>query len=225
VLARWAGGVNPGARRRCLALWLAAFLAPATVLVAQETSLRLEVGLDSASAGTRDPVVRTRNLLEDTPWLSALRQGLPLRLLYRTELWRSREGWLDELVRQVEWTVVVRHEPLLDQFSVVRFLPPRRVLQNRYATPGVLAQALGVAYPLRIAPTTPGRYYYSAVLEVTTLSDSDLDEVERLIRNGLDPGRTSGGSLADRARRLVLRLAGLPTLTLRGQSTAFEVGP
>jgi hypothetical protein len=207
-----------------LGLWLWLLAAPGSVLAAQEASLRLEVALDSARAGTRDPVVRTRNLLEDTPWLSTLRQGLPLRLQYRTELWRSRDGWLDELVRQVEWTVVVRHEPLLDQFSVVRFLPPGRILQNRYATPGVLADALGVAYPLRIAPATPGRYYYTAVLEVTTLSESDLDEFERLIRSGLDPRSSGAGSLTDRARRLVLRLAGLPTLTLRGQSAAFEVG-
>lgn len=195
------------------------------MLPAQEAGLRLDVSLDSARAGTRDPVVRTRNLLEDTPWLSTLRQGLPIRLQYRTELWRSREGWLDELVRQVEWTVVVRHEPLLDQFSVVRFLPPGRILENRYATPGVLAQALSVAYPLRIAPAVSGRYYYSAVLQVTTLSESDLDEFERLIRSGLDPRGSGAGSLADRARRLVLRLAGLPTLTLRGQSAAFEVVP
>lgn len=223
MLAQWAAGVNPRVRRLRLVLWLAAVLPPGSALPAQENSLRLEVGLDSAAAGARDPVVRTRNLLEDTPWLSALRRGLPLRLQYRTELWRSREGWLDELVRQVEWTVMVRHEPLLDQFSVVRFLPPRRVLQNRYATPGGLTEALGVAYPLRIAPAIPGRYYYRAVLEVTTLSDSDLDEFERLVRNGLDPGRAGGGSLTDRARRLLLGLAGLPTLTLRGQSAEFEV--
>lgn len=211
-------------RRVRLAFSLAAMACLVAPLHAQESGLRLEVELDTARTGTRDPIVRTRNLLEDTPWLSTLRQGLPLRLQYRTELWRSREGWLDELVRQVEWTVVVRHEPLLDQFSVVRFLPPRRILQNRYATPGVLAQAIGVAYPLRIAPSDPGRYYYSAVLEVTTLSESDLDEFERLIRSGLDPG-SSRRSLADRARRLVLGLAGLPTLTLRGQSAVFEVVP
>ncbi len=212
-------------RRAALGLWLCLLPAPGATVAAQDAGLRLEVGLDSARAGTRDPVVRTRNLLEDTPWLSTLRQGLPLRLQYRAELWRSREGWLDDLVRQVEWTVVVRHEPLLDQFSVVRFLPPGRILQNRYATPGVLAEALGVAYPLRIAPGVPGRYYYSAVLEVTTLSESDLDEFERLIRSGLDPRSSGAVSLADRARRLVLRLAGLPTLSLRGQSRPFEVGP
>lgn len=213
------------ARRVRLGLWLFLLFAPGAALSAQDAGVRLEVGLDSARAGARDPVVRTRNLLEDTPWLSTLRQGLPVRLQYRAELWRSREGWLDDLVRQVEWTVVVRHEPLLDQFSVVRFLPPGRILQNRYATPGVLAEALGVIYPLRIAPSAPGRYYYSAVLEVTTLSQSDLDEFERLIRSGLDPRTSGAGSLTDRARRLVLRLAGLPTLTLRGQSAAFEVVP
>lgn len=182
------------------------------------------VQLDVAVADNgRDARVRTENLLADTPWLSALRQGLPVRLQYRLEVWRSREGWFDEVARSVEWTVLVKHEPLLDQFSVVRFIPPRRVSENRYATPGALAAALGVAYQLPIAPAEAGRYYYSATLTVTTLSDSDLDQFERLLRGGLDPGNAGGGSLAERARRLVLRLAGLPTLTVTGQSVGFEV--
>jgi len=189
---------------------------------AQDTApVRLEVELDSL---TRDPVVRTRNLLADTPWLSALRQGLPVRLQYRLEVWRSREAWLDDVQRQIEWTVVVRHEPLLDHFSVVRLLPPNRILRNVYATPGALTSALGAAYPIRVSPREPGRYYYSATLTVATLSDSDVDQLDRILRGELDPRNSEGGSLAERARRLVLRLAGLPTLSLSASSPSFEVG-
>jgi hypothetical protein len=197
-------------------------LLAAVPAAAQDTApVGLEVELDSL---TRDPVVRTRNLLADTPWLSALRQGLPVRLQYRLEVWRSREAWLDDVQRQIEWTVVVRHEPLLDHFSVVRLLPPNRILRNVYATPGALASALGAAYPIRVSPREPGRYYYSATLTVATLSDSDVDKLDRVLRGELDPRNSEGGSLAERARRLVLRLAGLPTLSLSASSPAFEVG-
>jgi len=189
----------------------------------QGTQVRLQVEVVATGRDSLGALVRTENLFAETPWLSALRQGLPVRLQYRLELWRSREGWLDEVARAVEWTVLVKHEPLLDQFAVVRFTPPRRVTENRYATPGALAEALGLPYQLPVAPQEPGRYYYSASLTVTTLSDSDLDQFERLLRSGLDPGNARGGSLAERARRLVLRIAGLPTLSLTGESPQFEV--
>ena len=212
------GGAAPrrGWRGALVALCLVA--AP---LAAQDSAqVRLDVTLDSAGTAAR---VRTENLFADTPWLSALRQGLPVRLQYRLEVWRSREQWFDEVARSVEWTVLVKHEPLLDQFAVVLFAPPRRVTESRYATPGALAAALGRTYQLPIAPAEPGRYYYAGTLTVTTLSDSDLDQFERLLRGSLDPGNASGGSLAERARRLVLRLAGLPTLSVTGQSALFDV--
>jgi hypothetical protein len=200
-------------------------LIPVRPAGAQDSAaVALEVTLtrDSTPTGARSPVVRTRNLIADTPWLSTLRQGLPVRLQYRLELWRSREGWFDVLERQLDWTVVVRHEPLLDQFSVVRLLPPNRVLQNRYATPGALAGALSTAYQYTIAPASEGTYYYTATLGVATLSDSDLDEMERFLKGELEGGVQSGG-LGRSARRLVLRLAGLPTLSLSARSPSFDV--
>jgi hypothetical protein len=195
------------------------------VVAAQDsTQVLLEVNLaaDTTPRGGRDATVRTRNLFADTPWLSALRQGLPVRLQYRLEVWRSRAGWFDVLDRQLEWTVVVRHEPLLDQFSVVRLIPPNRVLQNRYATPGALAAVLGsTIYRFKVAPESEGQYYYAASLDVSTLSDSDLDDLQRLLKGEL--GRGEGQSLTQRARRLILRLAGLPTLSVQGRSESFGV--
>ena len=208
--------------RATLALAALSLLAPLSRLAAQDTAaVRLEVQLDSVRQGTRDPIIRTKNLLEDTPWLAALRQGLPVRLQYRLEIWRSRSGWLDALERQVEWTVVVRHEPVLDQFWVVRLLPPSRVVQNRYATTGGLAEALGSVYKLPIAPKTEGTYYYNASLTVETLSESDLDTFDRTLRGELTPKQ--GESLGDRARRLILKLAGLPKLSVAARSEEFEV--
>lgn len=196
-----------------------ALLTGAGPLAAQDTTaVALEVRLTPG----HDPVVRTRNLLEDTPWLSALREGLPVRLQYRLETWRSREAWPDVLDRTVEWTLVVRHEPLLDQFSITRLGPGNFTQTRRVATPGALADVLGLGYEFRIAPRTAGQYYYTASLEVVTLSESDLDKFERVLRGELQ-SENGGTSFAERARRLLLRLAGLPRLNLQGRTVGFEV--
>jgi hypothetical protein len=194
-------------------------LAPRSAHAQDSSDVHLELTLAGTS---RDPVVGTRNLLEDTPWLSALRQGLPVRLQYRLEIWRSREAWLDEVQRQIEWEVVIKHEPLLDQFSVVRLLP-NGVRRNVYATPGALAAALGVPVRFTVAPGEAGTYYYAASLGVTTLSDSDLDQFERVVRGELEPGTGDRRSLLQRARSLVLSIAGLPTLSVKARSDVFEV--
>lgn len=190
-------------------------------LAAQDTSaVRLEVAL---APTTQDPTVFTRNLLEDTPWLSTLRQGLPIRLQYRLEIWRSREAWLDDVVRQLEWTIVVRHEPLLDQFTVTRVGPYKGVFTRRLGTAGALAEYLGIGLQFPVVPKETGRYYYTAALSVATLSDSDLDKFERVLRGEIDAESSGGGGIAERARRLVLKLAGLPTANYPAQSEQFEV--
>jgi hypothetical protein len=207
-----------------LRLILLAALPTAPPVAAQDSAaVRLEVVL---APPAHDPVVFTRNLLEETPWLTALREGLPVRLQYRLEVWRSRQAWLDDVQRQLEWTIVVRHEPLLDQFTVTRIGPSNNgITQGRYATPAALAAVLGVGYQFPIAPRNQGRYYYTASLAVATLSDSDLEKLDQILRGELDPRNSEGGSLAERARRLILRLAGLPTLSLSASSEPFEVGP
>ena len=206
-----------------LALWAGAGRA-----AAQDSSgVRIEVTLspDSAPTGGRSPIIRTYNLLADTPWLSMLRSGFPVRLHYRLEMWRSRAGWFDEMVRAQDWDVVARHEPLLEQFTVTRLVGRNRV-ENRYATSGALAAVLGLPYRIKVLPRDDGGYYYIGTLEVTTLSDSDLDELERFFRGELQtvPDSQAGGTTAGRgARRLLLRLAGLPSLKLTGRSERFEV--
>ena len=195
---------------------------------AQAPTVRLTVRLagDTLPSGSRAPVVRSENLLDDGRWLAALRSGLPVRLHYRLEIWRSRGGWLDLLTRQTEWDVVVRHEPLLDQYSLLTLFA-NRAQERRYATVDALSAALAFAYQVNVGPADPGRYYYTAVLEVSTLSDSDLDELEKFLEGDLGDVSDGRGSLGDAlgrgATRFLLRLAGLPSLRLEARSRGFEV--
>jgi hypothetical protein len=190
--------------------------------------VQLEVSLapDSTPQGSRNPVVRSPGLLADDRWLGALRSGLPVRLHYGVEVWQSREGWFDLLVRQTEWDVVVRHEPLLDQYTMLT-ITGNRVQERRYATLDALSAALAFSYQVNVRPAQRGRYYYSTSVELSTLSDSDLDELERFLEGDL-PGVAQGKegigeALGRGATRILLRLAGLPSLRLESRTAAFQV--
>ena len=210
-----------------LLLALLAVTLPGEARAQTGNAVRLEVRLtpDTADNGARAPVVRSENLLGDGRWLSTLRSGLPVRLHYRIEVWRSRDGWLDELTRQVYWDVVVRHEPLLDQYTMLTIFGSR-VQERRYATLDALTAALAFAYQINVSPAGRGNYYYSATLEVSTLSDDDLDELERFLEGDLSEARGQGGvgdALERGATRFLLRLAGLPSLRLEARTRRFTI--
>jgi hypothetical protein len=188
---------------------------------------RLTVRLaDPTASGARAPVVRSEHLLDDGRWLETLRSGLPVRLHYGVGVWRSRGGWFDAFDRQIGWDVVLRHEPLLDQYTVLTVVGGR-ARERRYATVDALTAALAFAYQINVRPGLAGRYYYTASLEVSTLSDSDLDELQRFLEGDLDDvadGKQGvGDALGRGATRFLLRLAGLPTLRLEVRSPTFEV--
>lgn len=192
-----------------------------------EVRLHIALAADSTTSGSRAPIVRSENMLQsNSRWLSALRSGLPVRLHYRVEVWRSRGAWFDTFERQAEWDLVVRHEPLLDQYTLLTFVGAARQ-ERRYATLDALGAALAFAYQVNVRPTEAGRYYYAASLQVTTLSDSDLDELERFLAG--DIGENDGGddnlgaALGRGATRFLLRLAGLPSLRLEARSQHFSV--
>ena len=195
----------------------------------QTNPVRLHVTLtpDSAPSGARSPIVRSENLLgSESRWLSALRSGLPVRLHYRVETWRSREGWFDDFARQLEWNVVVRHEPLLDHYTLLTLVGQRRQ-ERRYATLDALGAALAFAYQVNVRPDEPGGYYYAASLQVSTLSDSDLDELKRFLAGDIGEAAQGSEGIGDvvgrGTTRILLRLAGLPSLRLEARSPRFVV--
>jgi hypothetical protein len=211
-------------------LLLAALTLPgAGALPAQGAAgVKLAVTLtpDAARQDGKLPEARVTGLLADDRWTSALLSGLPLRLHYRLELWRSRSSWFDAAVRSVEWDVVVRREPLLDQYSVTTVLLGR-TRQQRYADLNALGSALGVAYRIAVRANDPGEYYYVATLSVSTLSDADLDEMDRVMRGETGAATEDNGNVGDAvgrtARRMLLRVAGLPIMRVDGRSPTFRV--
>ncbi len=199
---------------RSAAVWLvvAALAAPRSTAQAPALAVTRDAGVAR---------VQATRLLDDGRFLDLMRSGFPLRLHFRLDLWRVRSGWFDRFITGVGWDAVARHDPLAEEFILIR----TGGSVTRYNTTEDLAAALAVPYRVTIDPRGDGRYYLVGRLEVTTLNDTDLEELTRWLRGDVTPavsGRESfGDALAHGAQRALVRIAGLPTLTLEGHSDLF----
>jgi hypothetical protein len=155
-----------------------------------------------------------------------MRSGFPLRLHYRLELWRVRSSWFDQYVREVPWDAVARHDPLADDFVLIR----TGGTVTRYATPEELARALEIPYTIPLHPPTSnsGRFYFLCRLEVTTLNDTDLEELSRWLKGDVGPAVSGEGNFGEAlvrgAQRVLVRIAGLPRQRLEARSPTFRIG-
>ena len=81
---------------------------------------------------------------------------------------------------------------------------------------------------MTLSPRGAGRFYFVSRLDVTTLNDSDLRELSNWLRGDMSPAvsgeGTVGDALARGAQRAIVRIAGLPKLTLEARSTEFRPG-
>jgi hypothetical protein len=211
--------------RRALLLLLVVLAAPLPA-AAQEV-VRLSVDLVSDTSGrTKHAVVHTDDLLTDPRVAPMLGSGFPVRLHYRLQTYRSRGTWFDAFVRQTEWDLVIRHEPLLDQYQVAEVF---RNAQRAYRYAGKDALMTGLAIPreVRVGPREPGEYYYVVSLEVSTLSDTDIKELEQFLSGEVAPAATGsepvGSAFTNAIRRALLSVAGLPSLRREARTDRFTV--
>lgn len=174
------------------------------------------------------PRVRSTGLLTDGKFVALMRSGFPLRLQYSLELWKVRSSWFDQYVREASWTAVARHDPLADDFVLIRGGGSGGEI-TRYATPEDLARALDIPYTvaLRTSGAGSGRFYFLARLEVTTLNDTDLQELSRWLAGDVGPAVSGEGNLgqalARGAQRVLVRLAGLPRQRLEARSPTIRI--
>ena len=169
------------------------------------------------------PRVQATALLADGKFAGLMRSGFPLRLHYRLELWRARSGWFDQYVSEASWDAVARHDPLADDFVLIR----TGGSVARYGTPEDLERALEIPFRVNLKARGSGTFYFLCRLEVTTLNDTDLEELTRWLKGDVSPavagGGNVGGALARGAQRLLVRIAGLPRLALEARSEPFSV--
>jgi len=208
------------------AVWLAAALLALGSAI--PGAVRAATLAQSAAIGVRPDtlrggraLLRIGSVLNDAALEEATRSGLPVRLRARVELWR--DGFFDDLEATANWSAVLLYEPL-DKVFIVR--GPDGAAQ-RYPTYSSARSAIEREVPLTVRPGRGGRYYYLAQLEIETLSLSDLEELERWLQGELGPAvggdRSVTSAVSEGAKRLLIRLLGLPARRLEARSERFEM--
>jgi hypothetical protein len=197
--------------RNALVAVLALLTAVAAPAVAQKPQVAIVLP-EPAALGTEGPAVRSQHLVTDGAMLDLLRNGFPARLHYKVERWTTG-GWFDDIAAETEWDVVVRYDALGKVFQVYRVVRRKTVLLGTVAS---IQEAEAIVDAPFIAPISlpkrNQRTYYNLVLEIETLSLTELDEVERWLRGELKPavrGKKNPGTAVGRGVRTVMvRLLG-----------------
>ena len=207
----------------------AALLALGSLLTAPAAAQRPKVGLsvqlgpDTFPRGVRYAQVKVRSLFADPDWANALDQSFPIRLTFRMEIWRSRDGWIDEFQRATEWSTVIQYEPLQDQYRVTELLLSGPA-ETRFQTRDELARWIGITREVDALPVGAGSFYYDVKLRISALSDEDMEEIEQFLAGGqATPSRPERSSIGRSFRRFLLRLAGLPGEELTVRTERFRV--
>ena len=210
-------------RAALLLLALGSGLAPSAA--SQTPRVGLVVGLWSKPEpnGARRAMVQVQDLLKDPTWAQALDQNFNIRLSFHLEIWRSRQGWMDDFQRSTEWSTLIQKEPLEGQYKVTRIVLSGPE-EFRFTTREELEKWVGSINLVDALPQGTGSFYYVVTLRITPLTDEEIEELERFLagQSAAPPG-PGGGSLGKSVRRFLLRLAGLPWEELEARSEKFSV--
>lgn len=196
----------------------------ATLALAPARGLAQRAGAEirlpaQASLAAEGPLVRVVRVLDDRELRDLLGHSFPVRVHYRAELWTVGR-FVNDLAATREWDVVVRLDPLARVYEVARIVGDQITFLGSF--PDLDAAAAAAERPFRVplVPPRGRRAYYNVVIDVETLSLSDLDEVERWLRGELRPAvrgkRSPGTALGNGLKVLAERVLG-------GETRHFEV--
>ena len=207
-----------------LRAWLVGLALWAAPLAAQRPRVQLDVALAAATAPTIGASVGTESLLDDPKTRELLHNGFPARIHYRLELWRTG-GFSDERRGLTEWEVLVAFDPAAETFNAVRRGDEGRVLENYGGFPTLVAAEAAFGRPLRVDlhPDGAGRFYYNLVLDVQTLTVSDLDALQQWLRGPEPPSRNPLKAIRSGIGTLVSRLLGGDKRHYERRSDVFTV--
>lgn len=212
--------------RRAGLFALALGLGLATSAASQTPRVGLVVGLapQGEPNGARRAMVQVQDLLTNPRWIQALdQQAFPIRLSFHLEIWRSRDGWIDDFQRSTDWTTIIQKEPLEEQYLVTRIV--RAGPEDfRFATLDELDRWVRAPNVVDALPQGTGTFYYTVTLRITALTDQEMEELERFLAGQPDlPAGPERGSVGRWWRRFLLRMAGLPREELESRSPKFTV--
>jgi hypothetical protein len=173
--------------------------------------------------GTGEAAVEIVDLFSDPSLVEAVRSGLPLRIRIRIQLWK--DGFFDSQKGQHEWRASVLFDPLTRRYRLQTSEQAEAQIEVNTLFEARRALQFTLDVPLR--PRESGKYYYTADVQMETLSLSDLEELQRWLQGELVPAVTGErdveGALAKGFRRVLVRMLGLPARRFQVQSPPFRV--
>ena len=200
------------------------FLLALCALVLSASSLHAQSLVMSYDANNQHRgVLNLIDALGDSELEQAVRSGLPLRIRFRAEMWK--DGVIDDLLGAEQWTTVLTFDPLAEQYVLrTRALAGT---QKSFADYRAARAAVEGTYLVSLRPTGSGRFYFTGVVTIETLSLSDLAELERWLKGELQPAvsgdRSLPGALGEGAKRLFMRVLSLPERRFEGRSNRFRL--
>jgi hypothetical protein len=181
---------------------------------------------EQAALATEPPSVRSASLITDGAMLDLIRNGFPAHLHYKLERW-STGGFFDDVTAEAEWDAVVRFDALAKVFQVYRVVGKKTTALGNFSDIVSAEAALDAPFPAPISlPKRGKKVYYNLILEVETLSLTELDEVEQWLRGELKPavrGKKNPGTAVGRGVRTVMvRLLGGEKRRYEARSGTFR---
>jgi hypothetical protein len=172
------------------------------------------------------PSVRSVSLITDGAMLNLIRNGFPAHLHYKLERW-STGGFFDDITAEAEWDAVVRYDALAKVFQVYRVVGKKTTALGSFSDIASAEAALDVPFVAPISlPKRGKKAYYNLILDVETLSLTELDEVEQWLRGELKPavrGKKNPGTAVGRGVRTVMvRLLGGEKRRYEARSGTFR---
>ncbi len=185
---------------------------------------RFELAVVPANALVEGPSVSSDGLLSDPKTREHVRNGFPARIHYRLELWR-KGNIFDDLAGRSEWDVLVSYEPTVQRYRVIRRSLDDRIREDFGALGSLTSAEVEIGKPFKapIHPNRSGRYYYNLIVDVQTLTESDLDALQQWLRGpdakASNPLTMIGSGLGT----LLSRVLGGSKVTYTQPSSVFTV--
>ena len=163
--------------------------------------------------------VGVRGLLSDRRFVNAMESGFPLYVEYQVALRNSRSAWFDGTEDELTLEYVVFYDPVRELYVV-----EDPDVTEQFSSLADLRTRVAQRYRIEaLHADEPGRYYYAATVNARTLSDSDVDEVFAWLKGERSDSTELNrpGFVTRTARRLLVRVAPLPRITLEERTEDF----
>jgi hypothetical protein len=155
-------------------------------LVAQRNDVRLDVAVPQGAAVSEGTTVTVANLLSAPKTRELLRSGFTTGIHFRLELWREGRV-VNDLSDRLDWDVFVFYDPTAKLYYVVRRMGNVHENFGGFETITSAEAQFDAPFRVPLRATHSGRYYYNLVVDVQSLSESDLDASLQWLRGSSGP--------------------------------------